>query len=214
VSDAQLYQRFGKEFAAGTVLFREGEPGSEMYVVQSGKVRISIKVRNVEKVLVDLDQGEFFGEMSLLNGAPRSATATVVDPAQLLVIDPRTFEAMVRGSGDIAVRMIKKLAARLQEADDQIGNLLLKDATSRVVHLFATLCRGAEPTEQGVPVEAPLDKLSAKTGLEPDQVEGIVERLKQSELIHAEGERLFVTDIGKLEEFLAFLEMKEKFDNT
>jgi len=213
VSDAQLYQRFGKEFETGTVLFREGEPGSEMYVIQSGKVRISIKVRDVEKVLIDLGQGEFFGEMSLLNGAPRSATATVVEPARLLVIDPRTFEAMVKGSGDIAVRMIKKLAARLQEADDQIGNLLLKDPTSRVVHMFATLCRGAEPTEDGVPVVAPLDKLSNRTGLGLAQVEAIVERLKQSELIHGDGEQLFVTDIGKLEEFLAFLEMKEKFDN-
>ena len=213
MSDAQLYQRFGKEFETGTVLFREGEPGSEMYVIQSGKVRISIKVRDVEKVLIDLGQGEFFGEMSLLNGAPRSATATVVEPARLLVIDPRTFEAMVKGSGDIAVRMIKKLAARLQEADDQIGNLLLKDPTSRVVHMFATLCRGAEPTEDGVPVVAPLDKLSNRTGLGLAQVEAIVERLKQSELIHGDGEQLFVTDIGKLEEFLAFLEMKEKFDN-
>ena len=208
MSEAQLYQRFGKEFATGTVLFREGEPGSEMYVVQSGKVRISIKVRDVEKVLIDLEQGEFFGEMSLLNGAPRSATATVIEPAQLLVIDPRTFEAMVKGSGDIAVRMIKKLAARLQEADDQIGNLLLKDPTSRVVHMFATLCRGVEPTEDGVPVEAPLGMLSNKTGLELEEVEAIVERLTQSELIHGEGARRFVTDVGKLEEFLAFLEMK------
>jgi CRP-like cAMP-binding protein len=184
-----------------------------MFVIQSGKVRISIKVRNVEKVLVELEQGEFFGEMSLLNGAPRSATATVVEPAQLLVIDPRTFEAMVKGSGEIAVRMIKKLAARMQEADDQIANLLLKDPTSRVVHMFSTLCKGAEATEEGVPVEAPIEKLCSKTGLEPGQVERIVDRLKQSELIHGEGARLFVADTEKLDEFLAFLEMKEKFDN-
>ena len=71
-----LLQRFGREFPRGTVLFREGDPGGEMYVVSRGKVSISARGGAVEKVLSTLGQGEFFGEMSILNDAPRSATAT------------------------------------------------------------------------------------------------------------------------------------------
>src|SRR4051812_46571866 len=70
-----LFERFGKAFPPGTILFKEGDTGKEMYVIQSGKVRISKTVRDVEKTLVELPAGEFFGEMSILNDKPRSATA-------------------------------------------------------------------------------------------------------------------------------------------
>ncbi|HXN56364.1 MAG TPA: cyclic nucleotide-binding domain-containing protein, partial [Myxococcales bacterium] len=122
----QLFQRFGREFSKGTVLFKEGDPGKEMYVVQSGRVNIVKTVRDTEKVLATLGAGEFFGEMSILNNKPRSAGATMAEDGKLLVIDPRTFEAMIRGNVEIAVRLIKKLSDRLQEADAQIENLLLR----------------------------------------------------------------------------------------
>ncbi len=212
MSEDQLYKRFGKEFPAGTVLFREGEPGVEMYVVQSGKVRISVKVRKVEKVLVDLDAGEFFGEMSILNGAPRSATATVVEPAKIMVIDPKTFEAMVRGSSEIAIRMIKKLAGRLQEADDQIANLLLKDHTSRVVHALLTLSRRGEiQDEGGVLVKIGLSDLGGKIGLLQDEISSVLDRLELANLVYREEAGLQVSSPDRLAEFLEFLEMKEKF---
>ncbi len=124
MADDQLFQRFGKEFPQGTVLFREGEPGKEMYVVQHGRVTISKQVGDVEKILASLGPGEFLGEMSILNNKPRSATATCAEPAKLLVIDAKTFEAMIRSNAEIAIRMIKKLSDRLAEANEQIENLL------------------------------------------------------------------------------------------
>jgi CRP-like cAMP-binding protein len=120
MADDQLFQRFGKEFAQGTVLFREGEPGKEMYVVQQGRVTVSKRVGDVEKILASLGPGEFLGEMSILNNKPRSATATCAEAARLLVVDAKTFEAMIRGNAEIAIRIMKTLAARLGDADDQI----------------------------------------------------------------------------------------------
>src|ERR687886_3110776 len=141
-----LFQRFGKEFKRGDVLFREGEPGKEMYVIQAGKANITKRVRDTEKILATLGSGEFFGEMAILNNKPRSAGAIMAEDGKLLVIDPRTFEAMIRGNVEIAVRLIKKLSDRLQEADEQIENLLLKDPNSRVVHYLwqAALKRGKD----------------------------------------------------------------------
>src|ERR671934_349281 len=112
-AEETLFQRFGKEFPKGHVLFREGDPGKEMYVLQSGKVAISKRVRDVEKVLATLGPGEFFGEMAIISNKPRNATATVSQDARLLIIDPKTFEGMIRSNGEISVRMIKKLADRL-----------------------------------------------------------------------------------------------------
>ncbi len=212
MADDPLYERFGREFPAGHVLFREGDSGKEMYVIQSGRVRISKKVRDVEKTLVSLGAGEFFGEMSILNNKPRSASATVEDPAKLLVIDPKTFEAMVRGNAEIAVRMIKKLAARLQEADDQIENLLLKDHNSRVVHILAHLAsKQGKQTDEGIAVDIAVKDLAGKIGLEVEPVNEVLNKLIRAKLLKITGTGVVIQDVSKLREFLEFLEMKEKF---
>ena len=213
MSDEQLFQRYGKTFAVGKVLCREGEPGSEMYVIQAGKVRISVQVRGLEKTLAVLGTGEFFGEMSLLNKKPRSATATVLEEARLLVLDPRTFEAMLRGSGDIALRMIRKLAARLQEADDQLANLLLVDPISRVVDALLRLCLRDRPQEGGVRIELTIEELAGRVGLPLKVVETLVNRLAANQILSVAETALTVSNVSRLQEVLHFLEMKEKFGN-
>ena len=78
-SAESLTQRFAREYPRGSVVFREGDPGGPMYVVQSGQVRISRRAGGAETVLTTLGPGAFFGEMSILSGRPRSATATCVE---------------------------------------------------------------------------------------------------------------------------------------
>src|SRR5688572_584957 len=177
MAEDKLYERFGREFTAGTVLFRDGEPGKEMFVCQAGKIRISKVVRDVEKTLVVLGPGAFFGEMSILNNKPRSATATVEEDAKILVIDPKTFEAMVRGNAEIAVRLIKTLAQRLQEADDQIENLLLKDHNSRVVHFLTHAAKHAKQAADGMLVETTVKELAGKVGLDLEPVNDVLNKL-------------------------------------
>src|SRR5438093_7914768 len=161
-----LCQRFGKEFRRGDVLFREGERGKEMYVIQAGKVNITKTVRETEKILATLGAGEFFGEMSILNHKPRSAGAVMAEDGKLLVIDPKTFEAMIRGNVEIAVRLIKKLSDRLQEADEQIENLLLRDPNSRVVHfLMMAASKRGKDSPQGKLAAVNLAELHSRMGL-------------------------------------------------
>lgn len=202
----QLFARFGREVPAGTVLFREGEQGREMYVINSGKVRITKTVRGQEKELAVLGQGEFFGEMSILNNKPRSATATVIEDARVLVLDPKTYETMLRNSTEIALRMVKRLAARLQEADDTIENLMLRDPASRVTHY---LVRRAK--EHGGVVAVGPEELPAQIGLKREEVEKVYETLQKKGLIELLPDGTRVRDVEKLEQFLEFLEMREEF---
>ena len=212
MSEERLMERFGQEFAKGHVLFREGEAGKVMYVVQSGKVRISKAVRDVEKTLVVLGAGEFLGEMSILNNKPRSATATIDEDAKLLVIDPKMFEAMVRGNAEIAVRLIKKLAQRLQDSDEQIENLLLKDHNSRVVHYLAHIAsKFGKQVPDGHAVDISVKELASKIGLEIDSVNEVLNKLIRSKLLKITESGLVIQDVSKMREFLEFLEMKEKF---
>jgi CRP/FNR family transcriptional regulator, cyclic AMP receptor protein len=211
-AEETLFQKFGREFPKGTVLFREGEPGKEMFVLQSGKIAISKSVREQEKLLAILGPGEFFGEMSIIANRPRNATATVSEDAKVLVIDPKTFEGMIRGNSEIAVRMIKKLADRLSEADAQIENLLLSDPSSRVVHYLITACehRGLS-TPEGVEIEISLRDLPRELGVGEPAVRFVLEKVERASLIQRQGERVLVRDVPSLKEFLKYLEMKVKF---
>jgi CRP-like cAMP-binding protein len=203
VDSGDLLQRFGREFPRGTVLFREGDPGGEMYVVSRGKVTISARGGAVEKVLSTLGQGEFFGEMSILNDAPRSATATCVEDCLLLVVDARTFEAMVRGSSEIAVRMIQKLAGRLAEADRQIENLLLRDTRARVVHFVL----GEAARRPGVPFALSPEDLSARLDVDARQAAEVVRTLERSGLLSGAEGAWTVPDAERLRHFLDLLQL-------
>jgi CRP/FNR family transcriptional regulator, cyclic AMP receptor protein len=211
-AEEALFQRFGKEIPVGTVLVREGEPGKEMYVIQSGKVRISKKVREVEKVLAVLGPGEFFGEMAIISNKPRNASATVEEVARLLVIDPKTFEAMIRGNSEIAVRMIKKLAERLSDADAQIETLLLSDPNSRVVQHILHLCQSrGRPLEEGIEIDFPIRDLPRELAVGEPAIRYLCHRLEKSGLIELQGDRVTVRDTARLFDFLRFLEAKQKF---
>ena len=207
-----LIERFGRTATAGTVLFREGEPGREMYVIQSGRVRLTRMLRGQEKTIAELPAGEFFGEMSIINDKPRTATATVVEDAQLLVLDPRTFEAMIKANTEIAVRMVKKLAGRLDAANAQIENLQLGDANSRIVHALLQRCRGVAASEDGsVLIPASLAQLAERTAVDPAKAEEVLARLERSRLVIGDAGGLRIPDTAKLGEFLEFLEMRERF---
>jgi CRP-like cAMP-binding protein len=186
-----------------------------MYVVQSGKVDITKRVRDTEKILATLGTGEFFGEMSILNNKPRSAGATMAENGKLLVIDPRTFEAMIRGNVEIAVRLIKKLSERLQEADEQIENLLLRDPASRVVHfLLQNAQKRGKDTPRGKLVLLNPAELHGRMGVSSSEVAQALEKVAKARIVQVVPEGVLVPDVGKMQNYLDFLEMKERFGDT
>ena len=206
-----LFRRFGCEPPRGTVLFREGDPGGEMYVIQKGRVAITARAGAVEKVLSTLGPGEFFGEMSILNGAPRSATATCVEDCRLLVVDARTFETMIRQNGEIAARMIQKLASRLAEANRQIESLMLGDARARVIHHLAT---AAERAGTGRLDGTSPEEMAARLDVTPAQVREVIAALEHAGLVAADGAGLAVPHPDRLHRFLAFLQSEGRGGGT
>jgi CRP/FNR family transcriptional regulator, cyclic AMP receptor protein len=207
----QLFQRFGKEFPRGTVLFREGEPGKDMYVVQSGRVNVSKQVGEVEKILASLGPGEFLGEMSILNNKPRSATATCAEDSKLLVVDAKTFEAMIRGNAEIAIRLIKKLAARVQDANEQIETLLFSDASTRVVHFLATAAEKAPRGPTGHRIAMAPAELAGHAGVRPEQAAEVLQKLLKARIVESDATGVTVPDVAKVRHFLEFLQMKAQF---
>ncbi len=209
--DEQLFDKFGKEYPAGYELFKEGEAGEEMYILQSGKVRIVKEVEDGEKVLAVLPTGEFFGEMSILLNEPRTAGAIIEEDAKVLVIDADTFEAMIKSNVEIAFRIIKKLAQRLLDTNAQIETLSLKDANRKVVYTFVRLSSRGSEVDGGVLVRTSVGEVANVTGLEVTKVNEIVAKLTKAGLVKAHQEGYVIADAKKLHKFLEFLAMKEQF---
>jgi CRP/FNR family cyclic AMP-dependent transcriptional regulator len=211
-AEEKLFEKFGKLLPAGEIIFRENEPGQDMYIIQKGSVKITKKVRNIEKTLVVLGRGEFFGEMSILNDKPRSASALTAEECELLVIDRRTFEAMIKGNPEIALRIIKKLAARLQEADHQIENLMIKDNTGRVVNHVARLVSSSpRPDGQAVDLGLTDEDMAGMLGIPREQVTAILGKLAKAHIVDLSSGRAVVTDKDQLFRFAKYLDMKDSF---
>ena len=195
------------------MLFREGEAGDTMYVLQSGAVRITKTVKGEEKTLAILGAGEFFGEMAILNAKPRNATAIVEEPSRVLVLGARTFEQMVVSNAEIAVRMVKKLARRLDSANELIEVLMHRDPKARVILGLSREAetRGEPQPDGSVLVPMGSAELAEQVGLDEKETVDVLKRLHRLRIVEPTERGLIVTQVARLEEFYAFLEMREKF---
>jgi CRP/FNR family transcriptional regulator, cyclic AMP receptor protein len=209
-----LFLRFGRDFSAGEVLFREGERGEEMYVIQSGLVRVAKRVGGEYRSLATLGRGEFLGEMAILNGRPRTATALVLEDARCLVIDAATLEQMLSDNTEIALRLVKKLARRLDSADEMIQMLLNPDPQARVL---LALRRHAEAfgdeTPQGVRLHGSASDIAREGGVDGSQVRDVLSRLSRMRIAtEDETGAILVTDLPRLMEFMEFLDLPRKVE--
>jgi uncharacterized membrane protein len=119
------------DFKAGTSLFRTGDEGDAMYVIEHGRVRICVRAMDGHEVtLTELERGDFFGEMALLNGQHRSADAIVAEDARLAVLSREHFLSFVRSNPNVALEMLTALANRLRHTDE-----LLRHSATRNVNV-------------------------------------------------------------------------------
>jgi CRP/FNR family transcriptional regulator, cyclic AMP receptor protein len=101
------------DIAAGTVICREGEEGNNFFVIVEGVATVSIGGEAVDS----LGAGDFFGEMSLLDGQPRSATITADSPLIVVVLPRQNFEGVILKAPHVALSMLREMATRIRAAD-------------------------------------------------------------------------------------------------
>ncbi len=120
----RLFKKFGQTFPAGTILFREKEACTGMFIIKKGAVRIFKKVGDKEVAIDILREGEFFGEMACLIGQARSINAEVMEDSEILVIEPEVLEGLFKESSEIGLKIIGHLASRLRKAYEIIEGLI------------------------------------------------------------------------------------------
>jgi CRP-like cAMP-binding protein len=140
------------QLAAGAPIFREGEAGSEMYIIETGTVDILRESRGGEP-LATLEAGDFFGEMAVLEDQPRFATAIARTPVRLLRIDRAAFGDVLSQNVEIAIRIMRKLTARLRRAEQRAGEAhgALEDFRKRLAARADAPAAPAAAPSQGAP---------------------------------------------------------------
>jgi len=201
--------------AAGTVLFREGEEGTNLYVIKSGRVRLQKTVHESDVGLGELGPGSFCGELALLNDQPRPVTAMVVEDASLLKVDADRFETMVRKNSDIALRMLKKMGQRLTEAQYRVSNLILRSPAGRIVRQLRTeASRAGDDESLRTPTPIP-DDLADTLALEVGEVKLVLQALIERELIEVDDSGTFtIVDPDAFERYLSYLELCDQFEHS
>ncbi len=127
------FQNFMVRYGAAERIFTEGDLATTMFIVQSGKVRLFRIVEGQKRVHGVMEKGDFFGEMSILEGLPRTVSAEAVDDSELIEINSMTFDKMIKGNIEIAIRMLRKLSIRLREAEKKIETLQAAEGRPTVV---------------------------------------------------------------------------------
>jgi CRP-like cAMP-binding protein len=125
-------------YVPGDVIFREGELGTEMFIIQDGVVNIIKHIGGEAHLLSRLEKGDFFGEMAVLENVPRTADAVAVTDVHTVVINGARFDEMLRKNPEVAVRIIRKYSKRLREANSLLERLMGKAVDTDHAALDAT----------------------------------------------------------------------------
>jgi len=128
-------QSMNRIYRDNAIIFCESEPGNELFIIQSGKVKIT-KIVDEEVLLAVLKKGDIFGEMALLDNSPRSASAISLGDTQMMAINRQGFEIMVKKQPQMATRLIQLLSERIWTAYRQLENLMITSDLGRVYDMM------------------------------------------------------------------------------
>jgi len=214
----KVFEKFGKEFMEGDVVFYENESGNTMYIIYEGEVKITKKARDLETTLAILKKGDFFGEMSLIDNSPRSATATInQDETKLIVVDKEIFENQICSNPKIIMQILKKMSKRIRDTDKQIENLLLKDLLSKIVGTLKLILKNEEKSENGFYVFdlIKLQKdISSRLGIPLEKVMEVLKRLDKSNIAKIKEGKFLISNEKELDKYMSYLELREKFSGV
>jgi CRP-like cAMP-binding protein len=138
-----------RHYRKGEVIFHEGDPGDALHLVQAGRVKIGrVSEAGDETIVTSIGPGETFGELVLLDGAPRSATATALESTETLVLGRPAFVALVDAGHDFRWALLTGIAQHHRRLTDQLAEAHFLDLAGRLAHQLVRLAREAEPDQQ------------------------------------------------------------------
>jgi CRP/FNR family transcriptional regulator, cyclic AMP receptor protein len=192
-----------RQYGRNQAIIRAGEQGNVFLLLIEGTVRVSVEGNHGKTITLGiLYPNDFFGEMALLDGLPRSATVTALQESQVLVISRKDFLECIQKIPQIATKMIVALSLRLRRADQQVGNLAFLRAPRRVARTLLDLALGhGYRVDEGVAVDLHFTRqeLAALAGMSRETFARILSKFQQVGVLTVERRRFLIPDLQRLE---------------
>ena len=204
------FERFAVTFDKGEIIFCEYEPGDSFYLIQNGRVQISKIMGNLEKTIDILQPGEIFGEMAILEEAPRSANAIALDNVKALEFNRANFEILMRGNPQIALKLLKLFTKRVYDQRRRFMILTLDDESAKVADVFLMLNEMKPPdnleSDERVFHTKPED-IAHWAGISPEKARDVIHHFVSQRRLEVLNDRIIVKNIN---EFVRFVNSRRR----
>lgn len=191
-----------KAYTRGEVVFQQGDPGSALFVIEHGQVKIRIASPDGKEVILALlGPGDFFGELALLDGEPRSADAVAIEASELLALYREDFLRCVRDEPQLGTNALAALSRRLRRTDQIVHDAVFLDVRARLVRVLLDLAetRG-RPGPDGIEIDTPLTQgvLAEMIGATRESVNKWLKVLEREGAVRQRRDRFTLLDPDRL----------------
>ncbi len=195
-----------RRYAAGEVIFHEGDAGTALYIIENGEVKIVLgSAEGKEVVLGLLGPGDFFGELALLDGEPRSANAVAREACALLLISREDFLRFLVDQPRVAVSLLAVLSGRLRRTDQLVHDAAFLDVRSRFIRVLLNLVQTrGQAGPRGIVITSRLTQtdLANMVGATRESINKWLRYYEAQGLVHHQRGRLTVVNLQRLREDL------------
>lgn len=191
-----------------SLILIEDDEGDALFIIRAGKVKVtSFSVTGKEIIFSILGVGDFFGDMSLLDGKPRSASVISMEESSVYVLRRADFHRIIEKHPNIALKLLKELTSRLRKADERIESLALLDVRGRVAGILLQLAEeSGEKTPEGIVIRSrPTHQdLANMVGTTRETVSRILKQMENGNYIILSGKDVTILDTERLKRELYF----------
>jgi CRP/FNR family cyclic AMP-dependent transcriptional regulator len=195
-----------RRFGSGQIIFHLGDPAGLLYIITNGKIKIShASSDGQEAVLAILGNGDFFGELALLDDSPRSATAEAIEPTETLTLHRDDFLSFLDNNPLFARHVLNILAFRIRHLNNQISDIFFLDLPARLARTLLLLAdQHGKPVDKGTVIELSLTQtdLAEMTGATRVSINKALGRFRRAHWVDVEGRKLTIVDPGALERLI------------
>ncbi|HUX42741.1 MAG TPA: Crp/Fnr family transcriptional regulator [Rectinemataceae bacterium] len=208
MADLSSFTRFARTFHPGEIIFAEYEPGDSFYLIQAGRVKISKIVGDIEKTIDILQPPEIFGEMAILEGAPRSATAQSVDTVKVLEFNRANFEVLMMGNPQIALRLLKLFTKRIWDQKRRFMILTLDEPQARIADVFLMLAEtqaavaGSDSDGEKREFKVTQEDVAHWAGMSAAEVQTVLGHFANQRRLEIYPDRIVVRNISDFQRFV------------